>query len=123
MHVKTRIDQDRKAARTLARSEVAKYRAIVGELDHSIQGDDLESLRRFLDRFKAGDPSAGDAISDALLDKFALAGTAHDALAALEQMDGKAGRFEFGTPHGLGTRPEAIRYIGEAIVNQLGSST
>jgi len=117
------IDPDRKAARTLARSEVARYLAIVGELDPTLEGDERESLRQFMDRFKAGDPSAGDAISDALLDQFALAGTADDALAALEQMDGKAGRFEFGTPHGLGTRPEAISYIGEAIINELGSNT
>jgi 5,10-methylenetetrahydromethanopterin reductase len=116
------IDPDRKAARRLARSEVAKYLAIVGRLDPTIQGDNLESLRQFMDRFKMGDPYAGDAISDALLDKFALAGTVDDALAALEQMDGKAGRFEFGTPHGLGSRPEAIRYIGETIVNEMGST-
>jgi 5,10-methylenetetrahydromethanopterin reductase len=116
------IDPDRKAARTLARCEVARYLAIVGELDPTIRGDELESLRQFIDRFKAGDPYAAEAISDGLLDKFALAGTADDALAALEQMDGKAARFEFGTPHGLGTRPQAIRYIGEAIVNELGAS-
>ena len=36
-----------------------------------LQGDELESLQQFMDRFKAGDPYAGDAISDALLDKFA----------------------------------------------------
>jgi 5,10-methylenetetrahydromethanopterin reductase len=116
------IDRDRKAARTLARSEVARYLAVVGELDPTIQGDELESLQRFTGRFKAGDPYAGEAISDGLLDKFALAGTADDALAALEQMDGKVDRFEFGTPHGLGTRPEAIRYIGEAIMTGLGSN-
>ena len=116
------IDKDRKAARTLARSEVAKYLAVVGGLDPTIQGDELESLQRFTARFKAGDPHASDSISDSLLDKFALAGTTDDALAALEQMDGKAGRFEFGTPHGLGTRPEAIRYIGETIVNELGGN-
>jgi 5,10-methylenetetrahydromethanopterin reductase len=116
------IDPDRKAARTLARSEVAKYLAIVGELDPTLQGDELDSLQRFRAHFKAGDPCASEAISDALLDKFAMAGTADDALAALERMNGKAGRFEFGTPHGLGTRPEAIRYIGEAIVNGLGGN-
>jgi hypothetical protein len=75
-----------------------------------------------MDRFKAGDPYAGDAISDALLDKFALAGTVDDALSALEQMEGKASRFEFGTPHGLGSRPEAIRYIGETIAREMGSN-
>jgi 5,10-methylenetetrahydromethanopterin reductase len=116
------IDPDRKAARTLARSEVARYLAVVGELDTTLQGDHLESLRRFMGRFKAGDPNAGEAISDGLLDRFSLAGTADDALAALERMSGKVGRFEFGTPQGLGSRPEAIKYIGEAIVNELGSN-
>jgi 5,10-methylenetetrahydromethanopterin reductase len=116
------IDRDRQAARRLARFEVAKYLAVVGELDPTLQGDELESLQKFRTRFKMGDQDAGRAISDALLDKFALAGTADDALAAMARMDGKVSRFEFGTPHGLGTRPEAIRYIGEAIVNQSGGN-
>jgi 5,10-methylenetetrahydromethanopterin reductase len=116
------IDPNRQAARTLARFEVAKYLAIVGVLDPTLGGDDLESLQQFMSRFQAGDTYAGDAISDGLLDKFALAGTADDALEALTRIDGTAGRFELGTPHGLGTRPEAIRYIGEAIVNELGSN-
>jgi 5,10-methylenetetrahydromethanopterin reductase len=114
------IDPDRRAARTLARAEVAKYLAVVGTLDPTLAGDESESLRQFLERFHAGDSHAGDAISDALLDRFALAGTAEDALAALEKMQGKATRFEFGTPHGLGTRVEAIKYIGETILQELG---
>ena len=114
------IDPDRQAARTLARTEVAKYLAVVGPLDPTLDGDERAALHRFLERFQAGDPRAGDAISDALLDRFALAGTAEDAIAALENMNGKAARFEFGTPQGLGERVEAITYIGEAIIKELG---
>lgn len=114
------IDPDRQAARTLARSEVAKYLAVVGQLDPTLDDDERESLQQFLERFQAADPRAGEAISDALLDRFALAGTADDALEALEKMTGKAARFEFGTPQGLGARVDAIRYLGEAIVKELG---
>jgi 5,10-methylenetetrahydromethanopterin reductase len=114
------IAPDRQAARTLARSEVAKYLAVVGVLDPTLDGDERASLQQFLERYKAADPHAGDAISEALLDRLALAGTADDALAALENMTGTAARFEFGTPHGLRARPEAITYIGEAIIKELG---
>lgn len=114
------IDPDRQTARTVARAEVAKYLAVVGALDPTLDGDERESLQQFLERFQAADPRAGEAISDALLDRFALAGTADDALEALEMMTGKAARFEFGTPQGLGERADAITYIGEAIVKELG---
>lgn len=114
------IDPDRQAARTVARTEVAKYLAVVGTLDPTLDGDERASLRQFMERFQVADPRAGDAISDALLDRFALAGTANDALAALENMNGKAARFEFGTPHGLGNRADAITYIGETIIKELG---
>lgn len=114
------IDPDRRAARTFARTEVAKYLAVVGPLDPTLDGDERESLQQFLERFRVADKSASDAISDALLDTFALAGTADDALEALEHMQGKVARFEFGTPHGLGNRADAITYIGEAIIKELG---
>ncbi len=114
------IDSDRQAARTLARIEVAKYLAVVGPLDPTLDGDEQASLQQFQERFQAADPHAAAAISDALLDRFAMAGTVEDALAALEKMQGKADRFEFGTPHGLGERAEAITYLGEAIIEELG---
>lgn len=110
------IDQDRNKARALARSEVAKYLDVVGHLDPTLDGEEQESLTAFTARFKAGDPKAGDSISDALLDKFALAGTPEDARVALRRMGRSADRFEFGTPHGLGKRADAIRYIGRTIV-------
>lgn len=115
------IDTDRRAARALARREVAKYLNVVGPLDPTLDEDERESLDGFLQRFQASDDQAGNAISDALLDKFAIAGTPEDALVALQRMDGYVDRFEFGTPHGLGDRATAIRYIGQAIIKELGA--
>lgn len=115
------IDQDRRAARLLARNEVAKYLAVVGKLDDTLDEEDLASLRDFEAHFAVGDPAAEARISDALLDKFALAGTADDALAKLHQLNGIVDRFEFGTPHGLGKREEAIQYIGKTIIPELSN--
>jgi 5,10-methylenetetrahydromethanopterin reductase len=111
------IDPDRKAARACARAEIAKYLAVVGELDPTLDDDGRASLDLFMSRFRSGDNDAGMAISDSLLDNFALAGTPDDALAALARMSQYVDRFEFGTPHGLNNdRVAAIHYIGESIV-------
>jgi 5,10-methylenetetrahydromethanopterin reductase len=112
------IDSDRIAARQRARREVAKYLAVVGHLDTTLDGDELDSLGHFEARFSACDPNAHEDISDSLLDKFALAGTPDDALAALERLKPHATRFEFGTPHGLTDRATAIRYIGDSILGE-----
>lgn len=117
------IDSDRRAARALARMEVAKYINVVGPLDSTLDGDELASLASFLARFQVGDRQASNAISDALLDKFAVAGTPDDALNALQNMHGYVDRFEFGTPHGLGDRATAIHFIGQTIINELGDQS
>lgn len=114
------IDADRSAARQLARREVAKYLDVVGALDATLNPDELASLHRFIARFRAGDTDASNSISDALLDKFAIAGTPEDAIETLSNMSGIVDRFEFGTPHGLGDRHSAIHFIGQSIVNELG---
>lgn len=106
------IDRDRKAARSLARREVAKYLDVVGCLDTTLDPDELESLSRFTELYRAGDVDAQETISDALLDKFAFAGTAGDAIEMLEAMDGVVERFEFGTPHGLYERASGIKLLG-----------
>ena len=110
------IDPDRKAARQLARQEVAKYLDVVGPLDPTLNLDDQLSLAAFRRRFREGDPEAGTSISNALLDKFAIAGTPEDAQAALEKMNGVVDRFEFGTPHGLHGRAGGLLLIGETMV-------
>ena len=114
------IDTDRKAARRLARREVAKYIDVVGSLDTTLGPDELASLANFTEKFRLGDPQASNAISDSLLDKFSIAGTPEDAIEAIAKMNGHVDRFEFGTPHGLFDRASAIRYIGQSIVNELG---
>jgi 5,10-methylenetetrahydromethanopterin reductase len=113
------IDRNRKVARELARREVAKYLAVVGRLDATLEGDDVESLEQFTERFEAGMDNAPDVISDSLLDKFALAGTPEDALQAIKNMEGRVNRFEFGTPHGLSDRPTNISYIADTVLEQL----
>jgi 5,10-methylenetetrahydromethanopterin reductase len=114
------IDDNRRAARALARAEVAKYLDVVGGLDPTLEGDDLASLERFKELFQADDPAATGQISDSLLDKFALAGTPDDALAAIERMHASgANRFEFGTPQGLTDRPTAIRYIARTVLREI----
>lgn len=115
------IDADRRTARAVARKEVSKYLAVVGRLDPTLSVDDQDSLQRFITHFTRGERAIAQAsISDALLDKFALAGTPEDALAVLGRMkESGVSRFEFGTPHGLGTRPDSIRNIGETIVKEL----
>ncbi len=114
------IDADRKAARQLARREVAKYLDVVGLLDTTLDPDELASLANFTEKFRIGDPKASDAISDSLLNKFSIAGTPEDAIEAVSKMNGLVDRFEFGTPHGLRDRASAIHYIGQSIVNELG---
>ncbi len=114
------IDIDRKAARQLARREVSKYLDVVGSLDTTLDPDELASFASFDERFRAADPQASDAISDSLLDKFAIAGTPEDAMEALQRMHGIVDRFEFGTPHGLHGHAAGIHYIGQSIINELG---
>jgi 5,10-methylenetetrahydromethanopterin reductase len=114
------IDNDRKAARQAARQEVAKYLSVVGALDHTLDGDELASLIQFNELFSSGVTEAHKAISDSLLDKFAVAGSPEDALTMLSSLNGVVDRFEFGTPHGLRGRPESIGYIGETILNEFG---
>ena len=113
------IDADRKAARQLARREVAKYLDVVGSLDSTLGQDELASLSSFTKKFRLGDPQASDSISDSLLDKFSIAGTPEDAIEAVSKMNGLVDRFEFGTPHGLMDRTRAIHYIGQSIINDL----
>ena len=113
------VDRDRRAARYLARREVAKYLDVVGELDHTLDGDELASLQQFRSRFPI-DPDAYTSISDSLLDKFAMAGSPDEIIERIAAMNGVVGRFELGTPHGLSDRAAAIEYIGNTVLKELG---
>ena len=98
----TVVAEDGAAARRLARSAVAMYLDVVGQLDvtHEVP--------------------TGGVIADEALDRFAMAGTPDQVIAQAKRLfDAGAGRVEFGSPHGL-AEEEGIRLLGELVVPQLG---
>lgn len=112
----TVVDEDRIAARRRARTEVAKYLAVVAELDTT-----TELPPGLADRVRglvaAGDDEAAGAhIPDEVLDRFAFSGTPED-VAALTQsvLDAGAGRVDFGTPHGLSDRA-GVHLLGTRVL-------
>ncbi|MFN2203242.1 MAG: LLM class flavin-dependent oxidoreductase [Caldilineaceae bacterium] len=110
------VDMDGRAARELARREVALYVPIVAGLDSTLRIDpDL------LIRLKAAAEcydfeAAGSLISDELLRKFAFAGTPEDVADQVnEALARGAARVELGTPHGL-DEEEGLRLLGEYVL-------
>ena len=101
----TVVDRDGAAARRRARTEVAKYLAVVADLDAT-----TELPAGFADQVRdlvaAGrDEAAGALIPDEVLDRFAFSGTPeHVAALAQRVLDAGAGRVDFGAPHGLDRR-------------------
>lgn len=98
----TVCDTDGRAARLLARREVALYLDVVAgfDLDAGIEPDALTRLR---DALRRRDLSAAAAsVPDAALARFAFAGTPDNiAEQAAGLVAAGASRIEFGTPHGL----------------------
>jgi len=115
----TVVDADGAAARRLARTEVAKYLAVVAALDTT-----RELPAGLADRIgglvAAGhDEAAGTLIPDEVLDRFAFAGTPeHVAALAQRVLDAGADRVEFGTPHGL-TDDGGVALLGTAVLPAL----
>ena len=115
----TVVDSDGAAARHRARAEVAKYLAVVAELDAT-----TELPAGFADRIRglvaAGcDEAAGALIPDEVLDRFAFSGTPeHVAALAQRILDAGAGRVDFGAPHGL-TDAAGVTLLGTAVLPQL----
>jgi 5,10-methylenetetrahydromethanopterin reductase len=110
----TVVDEDRALARALARREVARYLTVVGKLDPSTDPD-------WLARIAGADSEAIAAdIPDAILDRFAFAGTADDVIRQIESiLDAGATRVEFGTP--LGPDPyAAVRLLGRRVLPAFG---
>src|SRR5260370_14526536 len=112
----TVVDQDGAAARRRARTEVAKYLAVVAELDATseLPAGFAERLRGLV---AAGhDVAAGALIPDEVLDRFAFSCTP-DHVAALAQrvLDAGADRVDFGAPHGL-TDHEGVVLLGARVL-------
>jgi 5,10-methylenetetrahydromethanopterin reductase len=113
------VDEDRAAARRLARREVALYLPVVAELDPTVQIDP-ELLARLKDAAARYDfDAAGALIADDLLDRFAIAGAPDEVVAHVEALFAAgAARVEFGTPHGL-TPDHGLRLLGEQVLPRL----
>ena len=115
----TVVDEDRAAARALARREVALYLPIVAQLDPtvSVEPERLARLQEAAGRYDF--QAAAGLISDPLLDRFAFAGTPQevaDQAAAL--FAAGVSRVEFGTPHGLSTA-QGLRLLGQEVLPRL----
>lgn len=112
----TVVDRDAAAARRRARTEVAKYLAVVAELDPTgeLPGDLVGRLRGLV---AAGhDEAAGALIPDEVLDRFAFSGTPEQVTAlARRVLDAGADRVDFGTPHGL-SDGEGVALLGTAVL-------
>ena len=110
------IDENAKAARALARREVAMYLAVVAELDPTVEVDPqlIWNVRRLVE---SGDSeAAGRRIPDDVLDLFAFAGSPeHVAGQAQRLIDAGASRVEFGTPHGL-SPTSGIELLGRRVL-------
>jgi 5,10-methylenetetrahydromethanopterin reductase len=115
----TVVDSDGPAARRRARTEVAKYLAVVAQLDTTRElpaglADRIGGLVAADD-----DEAAGALIPDEVLDRFAFAGTPEQvATLAQRVLDAGADRVEFGTPHGL-TDDGGVTLLGTAVLPAL----
>jgi 5,10-methylenetetrahydromethanopterin reductase len=112
----TVVDEDGRAARALARREVAMYLAVVAELDPTLAVDP-ELLDRVRAAVDAGDhAAAGALIPGDLLDRFAFSGTPDQvAEHAARLVDAGVERIEFGTPHGL-TDLGGVELLGRRVL-------
>lgn len=123
------VDDDREAARWMARKAVALYLPIVSKLDPTTEIEP-ELMRRVQLAVNVGDSDgAARLVPDAILDRFAFAGDAADIIKQCERLyDAGAHRVELGTPHGVGratgvapTAARGIRLIGGQALPALAS--
>jgi 5,10-methylenetetrahydromethanopterin reductase len=114
----TVVDEDREAARAMARREVALYLPVVAPLDPTVTD------REWLDRITAAaarlDYAAVERdISDEMLDRFAYAGRPEDIVRQVEALAaGGVTRVEFGTPHGIDAT-HGIMLLGQLVLPAL----
>lgn len=115
----TVVDRDGAAARARARTEVAMYLAVVGDLDSTLQlpRDLVAAVGQHVD---AGQHErAGRLIPDDVLDLFAFSGSPDQVAAQAQKLiDAGASRVEFGTPHGLTPR-SGLDLLGGAVLPRL----
>lgn len=117
----TVVDDDRDAARALARREVALYLPVVAALDPTLQVEPERTKRIQKHLNQQETDQAAALISDDLLDRFAFAGNPADIIAQCERLrDAGTARVDLGTPHGIDPA-RGIQLIGEKVLPQLKS--
>jgi 5,10-methylenetetrahydromethanopterin reductase len=112
----TVVDEDGQSARHLARREVALYLPVVAQLDKtlSLDPDLLANLKRAAANYDF--ELAATYISDALLQKFAFAGTPSQIAAqTMALLEAGVDRVEWGTPHGL-TTAGGLHLLGQKVL-------
>lgn len=114
------VDEDREAARWVARKAVSLYMPIVSKLDPTLSIDP-ELMRQVEGRVNAGDnEAAARLIPDDILDRFIFAGAPADIIEHCARLyDAGAHRVELGTPHGAVEAATGIRLIGEQVIPAL----
>ncbi|MEM7029022.1 MAG: LLM class flavin-dependent oxidoreductase [Chloroflexota bacterium] len=117
----TVVDKDGKAARYLAKREVALYLPIIAQLDHSldIEPDRISAINDAAAKYDFD--LAATYISDDLLTRLAFVGTPHEIVQqTLALFESGVQRVEYGTPHGLST-DEGLRLLGLDVLPALKS--
>jgi 5,10-methylenetetrahydromethanopterin reductase len=115
----TVVDENGAAARRRARTEVAKYLAVVAGLDATseLPGGLADRIGGLV--AAGGDEAAGALIPDEVLDRFAFAGTPGQVAALAQRvLDAGADRVDFGTPHGL-TDDGGVALLGTEVLPRL----
>lgn len=114
------VDEDRDAARWMARQSVALYMPIVSRLDPTLQIDP-DLMARVQAHVNAGDrQAAARLIPDDILDRFVFAGNPGDIIEQCQRLYAAgAQRIELGTPHAVSQAALGIRLIGERVLPAL----
>jgi 5,10-methylenetetrahydromethanopterin reductase len=111
----TVVDEDGDRARALARRALVLYLPVVGPLDPA-SGSDPELFARLALLADAGrSDEAAALIPDAVVDRFAFAGTPRQVAAqTIELLAAGARRVEFGPPHGIDEHV-GVRLLAEQV--------
>ncbi len=114
------VDEDREAARWVARKAVSLYMPIVSWLDPTLSIEP-ELMARVQAHVNANETErAARLIPDDILDRFIFAGAPADIIEQCARLyDAGARRIELGTPHGVHEAASGIRLIGEQVIPAL----
>ena len=114
------VDEEREAARWMARKAVSLYLPIVSKLDITLEIEP-ELMARVEASVHAGDPDgAARLIPDDILDRFIFAGEPADIIEQCARLyEAGAQRIELGTPHAVNDAAAGIHLIGRHVLPAL----